>query len=484
MPSLSIKALQMILIAAAVAYVFISPPFQVPDENYHFRKSYQLSLGRLLCIPKGEVMGDTLPASISALSDVDLPRENKDGGLRRYSFDDLVAAWHRPLDPDAVRFVEFPNVASYAPSLYAPQAIGIVVGRTLGLPPLGLFYAARLVNALAGIALIIAAVNLIPFGRRVLLGLAAFPTMLYQTASVSPDATILGLSFLVVALAIRSAAPVPLRRTDAAVLPAVGLLALAKGLYLPLALAGLCRNSARRTALMLASVAVGSLLFIAWTRYSVHTQLPVDVISRKTHQLVKTATLDAQIQVIAAAPLAYARILVESFTERLPVYVLQIVGRFGWSAFLLPLAAYVLAACLFVLSLAPHPCEGGSPSHGRRLWWLALLAGGVVLIETALYLTGTPLAADYIQGTQGRYFLPYLPLLGLALLRPKGGRSTALMAAAFPWAACLMIAVGLLVALDSFWISGFVDYGNRGLPPIHATAAGLLRCLFLPSSFW
>lgn len=112
---------------------------------------------------------------------------------------------------------------------------------------------------------------------------------------------------------------------------------------------------------------------------------------------------------------------------------------------------------------------------GRRLWWLAVAAGTVLLIETAMYLTGTPLGADYVQGTQGRYFLPILPLALLAIMPESGVKAARPV---FACAALLLLIIALGSAFDSFWVHGFVT--ADGMPPHQ----GLRDALLLPSPRW
>jgi hypothetical protein len=476
------------IVIATLLYVFVTPPFQVSDEPQHFFRSYQLSLAHLLARPGVDgvgaiTMGDILPRSVQDLADKDFPIEDL-GAYRRFTLDDIARGWRRPLDPAEQIYVPFPNVASYAPTLYAPQILGIVVGRAIGLPPLGLFYLARLMNAMVGIGCVIAATALVPFGNRVFLALAALPTTLYQTASVSPDATIIGLAFLTIALSIRVYAAPPRAWSMPAMILVATLLGLAKGIYLPLVLAGLrpAGPRDRRVWVTIGCCALGAIVMGAWMAYSGGTQVPFHVVSRKTHQMELTAPMHAQLGVVLSNPLSYVRMVVTSFAERAPVYLLQMIGRFGWNAFLMPLAVYLFAAVVLVLSLVVPAGEVGTVTVIRRIWWLLITFGGTLLIETALYLTGTPLGANYIQGTQGRYFLPFLPLLGLAFLVPDERRRWQVLRPAFPAAAALLIAAGLGVALDSFWIDGFVKF--EGFPPISWTPVGLARCLLLPSGSW
>jgi uncharacterized membrane protein len=357
----------------------------------------------------------------------------------------------------------------------------MALARISGFPALGAFYAGRLLNALAALGLLVAALRITPFGRYVILAVAALPTTAYQAASLSPDATINAGAFLALALTLRVGRRAA-NGSSAIALPAVSvLLGLAKGVYVPVVVAGLRWPFERRNAgLILASAAIAVIAFVGWMKLAGGAQAAY-IVSRKTGLLVQTAPLASQLAVILNNPVGFSRILLGSITERAPVYALQVVGRFGWNAILLPVFAYPLALLMLCSAL-----WSGDAQHipaARRLWWLALAVAGELLIEIALFLTGTPFGADYVQGVQGRYFLPLLPLAGLALLSGSADKTgNAGVRAAFAATAILLQTLALLTVLDSFWIHGFVTW--NGLPPIAHNAGGLARALFLPSPRW
>ena len=469
---------QWLLAAIFVATLFfavVTPPFQSPDENQHYMKALLLAEGRVFTETHGSMIGAELPRAALDLHSVDFPTDVPPV-IRRFDSGMLAKAWRADADRPGRAFADFPNVANYAPSLYAPGAVGLLLGDAAGLPRLGSFYVGRLVNALVGLALLSAALALLPFGRNAMLATALLPTFYYQTGSLSPDAVINGIGFLGLALALRIAfmGVTPARAT--ALLLAAPLLALAKGVYLPLIAAGLDRPDTRRDLrpwLMLAAMATGATAFLIWMKMSGGSQALYHIMSRKTGENVMTAPLAAQLDVILADPVTYVRVLCSSVIERTPVYALQIVGRFGWNAILLPLAAYPLAAMM--IGAAVLGGSGLQIGLGQRLWWIAVAAGGLLLIETAMYLTATPLAADFIQGTQGRYFLPMLPLALLALMpeRPVPGARPI-----FAVAALLLLAVTMASLFDSFWVHGFVT--ADGMPPYH----GWRDALLLPSPRW
>lgn len=329
-----------------LAFAIVTPPFQAPDENQHYMKALLLSEGRVLTEQRGEMIGAELPRSALDLHGVDFPT---DAGTapRRFERAMLEQAWRADAARPGRAFADFPNVANYAPTLYAPGAAGLMLGDALHLPQLGSFYTGRLINALAGLALLGAALGLIPFGRNALLATALLPTFCYQTGSLSPDAVINGMGFLGLALALRLAFVDQVRA--AGLLIVAPLLALAKGVYLPLMAAGLNWPQDRRDVrpwLLLGVMAVGAAAFILWMKMSGGSQALYHIVSRKTGENVMTAPLGAQLAVIVSDPLGYVRLLGSSIVERAPVYGLQIVGRFGWNAILLPLLAYPLAAAM------------------------------------------------------------------------------------------------------------------------------------------
>lgn len=374
------------------------------------------------------------------------------------------------------RFAEFPNVASYAPTLYAPGAAGLMLGERAGLPRLEAFYAGRIVNALTALGLLVIALALLPFGRNALLATAALPTFAYQSGSLSPDAVINGIGFVGLALALRIGFMGATPARSASLLIVAPLLALAKGVYLPLMAAGMRwprQGQAMRLGLILIAMVLGALAFVGWMQFSGGSQALYHIQSRRTGETVMTAPLAAQLAIILRDPAAYLHVLTSSMIERAPVYALQIVGRFGWNAILLPLLAYPLATLMLGAGVASG--AGARFGIGQRLWWLAVVAGGVLLIETAMYLTGTPLGADYIQGTQGRYFLPILPLVLLALSpdQPVRGAQRLMALAALP-----LLLVAAATVYDSFWVHGFIT--SDGMPPHDS----LLRALTLPSPRW
>jgi uncharacterized membrane protein len=88
-----------------------------------------------------------------------------------------------------------------------------------------------------------------------------------------------------------------------------------------------------------------------------------------------------------------------------------VIGYLGWTDTPMPNWYYLTAAGVLVMALiAPN-----SRDRGSALWpgTLALLTFGALLsaVCAALYITWTPVGWATINGVQGRYLLPVLPLM-------------------------------------------------------------------------
>ena len=175
----------------------IVPPFQVPDEPHHFFRAYQISEGRLTANWPDNIGQGDLPASLGQICRPFLGVRNN---LEITSLSSIRDILRIPLKPQ-VRENYLLLTAHYSPIGYVPQAIAIWLGRILDWPPLFLMYMGRLANLWTWTGLGYWALRSAPrFGRPLLL-VMLMPMSLFMAASLSPDAIVNGLAFLLVALA-------------------------------------------------------------------------------------------------------------------------------------------------------------------------------------------------------------------------------------------------------------------------------------------
>jgi uncharacterized membrane protein len=410
------KTFPAIFVAVALIFgtilVFLTPPFQVTDEFWHFFRAYQISLGEMVAQKQDDTQGGTLPLSLLTLSNrfARLPYHP----AQRTSWTEIVDAGKIPLEPGRPFFFHFPSTANYSPLVYAPQAIAIAIGRWAGLRPLELLYFAREANLLAYCIAGYFTLRFAPALKRAIFIVMLMPMSLSLAASVSADAVTIAICLLFTSLvwdcAVDDAAKVDARNKIAIIALSIGVV-LCKFAYAPLILlvllipASRFGGKGRRLKFVAALIIVNLAVSLAWLSQTAGAGL----IIRPDRPDVNAAQ---QLAFIRGHPLALLPALARGFTHDGPLILQSFVGYLGWLDN--PVSPLVVAIYLIVLAAACWPIVNDPPPLPRwRLTLLAALVFACVLIFAFLnYLFWTPVGFPQLQGLQGRYFIP----LGLAML--------------------------------------------------------------------
>ncbi|MCP3138245.1 DUF2142 domain-containing protein [Pyxidicoccus xibeiensis] len=403
-----------VAVASLVGLVttFLTPPFQVPDEPVHYYRAFHISEGHLVAEKVGndaESVGGMLPRSMIETVDITM-RDIPFNAHVKVDRERMRKALDLPLAPgDRVPY-GFAAASVYFPLVYFPQALGMLPARLFEPAPVVLLWAGRLGNLLASVVLIALALRLLPFHRWTFALLALTPMVLFQRTSVSGDPLTFSACVLLMAVAFHLTFVHRERLRPAQLGLLLGcavFVALCKQAYLPLTLLFLLLpvarlGSLRRYAMALAVVvAVPTLLQLAW--------------SATAKAAYRPGAVSAQIAFVLQNPFKVLGYLVTSFWADLPRLSRESIGKFGWLDTPLPDAGLV---ALVILVLAVALLDG--PTEERvgwrvRLLSLAIALGGFLLVHAMLYVAWTPVAAEQVQGVQGRYLLPFFPLLVVAI---------------------------------------------------------------------
>jgi uncharacterized membrane protein len=423
--------------------VFATPPFQVPDEPAHFLHVYQIATAAgTVRGPAGEA-GFEMPASLPRLAELCVAGIPFHPG-RRLPEGLLAAAWQLPLQPERHAFVPAGLLNPYTPAPYLAAAAGVGVGRLLELRPLALLYVARLANLAAALAVAWAAVRLAPVHGWLLALLALTPMAMFERSSASADALTDALGLLLVSCilslalaprrsaAARAAAPAdaagepgeplaepaaPLAGRAAWLLAAAVLLAAAKAVYFLLDLLIFLVPArpitpGRRSRLGAMPLWSGGLAAIAaglgFSWWQAHQYFSVGWLRPGVQPA-------AQLQGMIAAPQRFLGLALADYAHHALRYGAGFVGNFGWLDTPLPRLAIVIWA----LALLAAALTGGSPELELAGWQrslaAAVVAAALLGLSFSQYVAWTPLGADFIDGLQGRYFLPLAPAAALLL---------------------------------------------------------------------
>ena len=374
----------------------IMAPFQVADELAHVQRSDQISRGKAI----SDRLGGTIDGGWVVFGALYQnmwfhPEVKQTAALARQAG---AIRWSGPKD-----HVNFQNTAQYGPALYLPQVIGILFGRLTGLSLARTLVIVRLVNGLAAGLVGFLALCMCRRGRALMFATLLLPMTLSQCGSASPDALLISLSILAVALVSHVLVERRPASTGEFALFALIVTAttMARPSQLALALLGpaLCsrQDAAWKPKALIATVAVATV--VTWMR----------ILAGLVPPLAPELSPAGQTQLLLANPLLLPTLIVNTLAMQGIWLMKTVVGGLGWVDTLMPNWYYLVAAIALGAALI-------APGNRRPLLRPAALglftiAALFTVLCAALYVSWTPLGQSTINGMQGRYILPVLPLL-------------------------------------------------------------------------
>ncbi len=415
-----------------MVYMFVLPPMSAPDEIRHYLTAYKLSnqmMGKVAATEEGYVY---MRAEDANLLLNDLPGHD--------DYYRLLNAWTGEVDDETVLFTE--EVAQNNLWVaYLPQTVGITLARLLNLRQIPLMMMGRLFNFLFFMVCLGAALKVMPFGKE-LLGLAALlPMNLEQVSSMSYDAFILGIAFLYIAYVLHLAFVKP--RVSLGDLALVtGLMALlgpTKLVYIFLAFLMLLIPKEKfgntkkyiLSAFGFAAVIVGVYLLVQLGKLTEYVQ--------ETNTYLNYAEAESYtISWVLAHPLDTIKVFFHSITSQSGFWYRQLIGySLGWLEITMPEMVVFLFTGLMVFAVARPASEPVYWRGSQRMLAVGILAVTICVTVFAMMLAYTPEGYSVIQGIQGRYFLPLLPL-ALVVVRGKTFRREKDTDRALLYTSCLL----------------------------------------------
>lgn len=392
-------------------YMVAITPLSPPDEAYHYQSAYNLSNYMLFRWDSLE-MGDAVHFDYSELT----AHENVSSAYLR-----LMTQWNQPGTEGELVWIPTPRGLAY-PIEMIPQAVGLSIGRLLNLNFLGIFYLGRLTNLLFFSVCVYFAVKRIPRFQTLMALAALLPMTLQQAASYSYDAFINGMAFLFVASLIREyTAEGKMTRKDFLWLLIPGVLLVpAKAVYSAILLPALLIPTHRfggtkqkwGTIAGVFLICAGILVAVYFPNIRFRIQTAASEVGG-AHEA--TGEPLYSIGFILNHPGQTFQIFLNTLKQD---GLMWVHGCIGWAlsglSLIIPLS-YVHGFALLLILAAVYRGRGEVKiSPGQRAAFLGCSAI-VILLTLFIFFTGwTAMGDSVVQGIQGRYFLPVLPLLCMA----------------------------------------------------------------------
>ena len=412
-----------------VMFVFLTPPFQVPDEMTHFLKSYSLSEFRLIPRVEDGVVIDEMDSQImdfvSAFGYLNRHPENKTSFRDIGNWNDVYTSTFN--EKEQTTYVTVNAYIIY----YLPQAFGMAVAHLFGLSVLWTLFMGRLFNLFFYVAILYLAIKTTPVCKNLFFLLALLPMAVFQAASLSYDVMVISVCALFIAEVLNLIYNPHAHFTTQSFVKILILsiiLTFVKTVYFPLVLLLLAIPAAKFgtrsdrfrafAQIVVASLAV--YVIIAIFRKILYAGVVTDN-TMSTSQIITVIT----------NPIRLLSVVQNTFQTFGSSFVEEFIGKLGWLDVVLPgwlIGLYYigLIGALFEMNKTEISyIRNNSLSDTFRLVALTALAltGFVLLLFAVFYyiLTLVTLGkegATIANGIQGRYFIPvaYPALTALAAL--------------------------------------------------------------------
>lgn len=402
------------------AYALLTPPFETPDEHQHLFRAWQLSEFHLFGERRGDQAGGVLPEglALAALPEIGTIEPH---ALRPVVERPLTTLFKEGTPPHEgrLRFFNFLGSVVYSPAGYVPQIAATWIGDAAGLSVENIVRLGRLLNGAVAIVLIYLALRLAPVGSSALIWVGLLPMTAASSAAFGQDGIVIGGACLITAIGLRVVFAGRWRRSDLVAVAALSaVLALSKIFYLPLAMIGGQPFSKRH---------------LDWRRLVVPLLICSIAAALTGLWLYEVSSLVVPARADIPAPMERLHLWFHHPASLLGLlehtyigharYLAKSLFSFGW----LNVGPVRSAEFLSVLGLGAVFLVG-NPGADRierdtRLWLLLIAILVLLLISVALCIYWTRASDTWIQGLQGRYFIP-IALPALIALLPNRERAT------------------------------------------------------------
>ncbi|MEY8392424.1 DUF2142 domain-containing protein [Lachnospiraceae bacterium] len=411
-----------IALCAGIAMACINPPFHECDGGIHYLRAMDIAYGNLMRPVAG------IPSAKEGML-----RVPENVGDIKYQFIEPGSGEGRKYI-DYLKSVKFSGKSkeeqhggTYVSLFYYPQALGFFVGRCLELSIYSSVLLSRICNLIVFLALSYAAIRFTPVMKNMLAVTALLPQTIYQAASDSPDAVLNGLCFLFFALCLNYAYQESrtLGWKDTWKLGIVlGTIFLCKYVYVLLGLLVFLIPQSRFGTKKAYWKAFGIALiplFIIGSIGLVNVIFSVDLgqASAQTQNVT-------QLGYLMEHPAFVLKVLKATFIMKFNDYMLWLNTLGSMNYLLGPLIFIVPMFAVFAGCLDYNELCGKIRFRDKLLCscTFALVCSGIVL---ALYIgdnKANAVGGLVVQGVQGRYFIPAIPVFFMAVCQKGVGNKS------------------------------------------------------------
>ncbi len=427
-------------IILGIIFNLLIPVMEVPDEPVHAFSAYSLS-NDMLGVEKNP------DGSLYMRAD-DSNWEFQIYKVKRPYLDDYYSRiFSKVKDKTIVTSQCVPGTDTNR-YLYFLPSLGITLGRLLGLGTVPMYILGRLFNLCAFICAVFFGIKFIPFGKHLVFIWAILPSVIQQAMSFSRDSMVLSLSIFIISMTMHimyhKEAETNKMKKLAALLVCVLFLLPSKG-FAHILIAVFPLMIIAPKGIKLVNERVVSRFKYAWA-----VIIGVIILSGS----LIAAKLLSILNYIGYTNSALIKLFVNTLWIQTDNYIFSALGNhLGWMDISFP--KYVVLPFLFLLILTAIRERGEKYmiSVPVKLSMLIAFFGSCFIVFIGMLMTWTTPAYNFIDGVQGRHFLPglvflFFPLYSRQIVLARGFHTKAVMAAVFLH---MFIIVGIVINQVLLW---------------------------------
>lgn len=390
-----------------LTFIFINPPQVKYDEHAHFWRAYEISQGNIISKVTNE-----LPVSLTEF----LTREDGTYPNREMKYNDMIKNLGRRLNKDEKSKFAVGASGSLTPVSYLPQLVGTIIGKIANASPVIILWLGRMTNLLAYIIVIFFAIRLMPLQKWkiIIMMIALFPMSLNLAATYSPDAVIIGFSMLAISYAMYL--KFEKQKIDIKETLLFGILCMiptvCKIVYFPLFLLFLTIPKEKFESKKIKIKYVLICMAIVFIPY-----LILNVIIHKGSYEIAIRTNSTEQVIFTISDLARDfTTAINTLYNKSSTYLFEMIGGFN--------TINIISIIILIMILLATFNNIGTNNKYELTIKDKIIFSIIILIETlgifaAMYLGWTQGKQTIVEGVQGRYFLPTIPIVLMAISSSK-----------------------------------------------------------------
>lgn len=387
-------------------YMFGFPPSCLPDDRSDFLRALEVSDFHIVSQTKNGIVGREYSKNILKVYESTNYKEY-------YNSQSLKLNGEKG-------FMNFANKSLYAFVCYIPQAIGIFIARIFNLSIVFQMIFGKIFNFLLYVVLGFLSIKYIPSKKKLLLFILLLPISLQIATSLSPDCMLMSMTVALVSFVLWAKDTKTVFASKHYFLLSILLicLSLCKIVYLPLCFLILlipkeCFKTSKRKYVISGFILLLCVaLNLAWLKIS-SSYLGAFTSGRGSDS-------GLQLKFILESPVQYMMTIFRTIDYFALSFISQMLGN-DLGSFTVTVSNPLMIVMFVVLInlMKKDDSKKVLLSNSEKLYTYVIVIGVLILTFTALYLQWTKLYADVIDGVQGRYLLPLIPVLAMTAISRK-----------------------------------------------------------------